>query len=1149
VNSRRVMADPATRHFNRTEEMADAIRAMVATVGLFDPLKLVPKSVGSEERADILTLLARDCQEERYGRLVLWNLGMDARRREFARLAGGDTRARERPRVGGTLLPSVRPIDPFGKFLHRLVTKRKPIDLAPSASPSEIKPLLTAYDLAREIVPEFEKQWTKLRAQLLRATSEESLKTVAPAVLFGREKQLGVLADYALTGRVPPDCWPFEKTSGDPDLPPEKRARRPPAKTSRLQGVVVHGVGGVGKSALAAKLVLQLRKNWNGQIVIILDFDSPAISAADPIEMLFEFTRQIATALPELAERATRFRANARTILDAQTKSTSSMEFNISVNLLSGLLVELREKVVGAATLTKVPVIIVLDAFEEILVRGDIFAKSVFSWLEAMRDEVGIPKLRTVVSGRAAPYDAAPMTSAPDMETVWSTAVGGDEVSLDERVCGEIVLGDIDYEAAVALLSAHGVAKVDARRAAEIYGGNPLVLLILAQIYKRRRGEFRKLLKESGGDKTLKGEMAQRFLYSRILMRIKNEKVRRLAYPGLVLRRVTPRLIERVLAEPCRLGTIDTTEAEKLFKILSREVWLVRPGDVRSVWHRRDLRRLMLPLIAGNNQEMAAEPYGLFADISDQDKQEIHRRAVEYYEEGEEPGLLREDSEIEALYHRLFLPELPPSLTPEIARSAYIKLGADIDDLPIRSRGLIKYHAEFADRLTKAELATLPGEARFDARSKRSKSARVLGGTLEFFYEEDPANAERPASPTPVIGREPRTPEEILDLFEQARFEDVVAEAPRVFGAMPGSESPYRYPFRTEPTQSHWWRIAMANLVVPWPDATAWGAIDRAMGEFRHGLWIVNDDIPQELLFNFMLPFGGAALIAYGRAGGPPPPFDSRFRTLLEELGTSSQTLNQVRLRVDSNWKLRCLQLLLTHDIWPREWINEITVQAQWLKWLDPIYAPTRLTEMPSPPPAGWGLFTEGVQTFQRILSPIRQEILTSVGSSGHKRRKPSLSAIVEAELIAAKEHLVFWPDPRPNFGRDTVLLRALRGVTPELHGLIRTLLNLSKMRPDAIAAVAQQLSEHAVAWPRELQGRTFESNLARDRNRWIATLISAADLRGLLRDLLLAFAQKISPPDRRWSNTIALYNHYDRLLVGTDDIQRDERSNGVRQQ
>jgi hypothetical protein len=170
---------------------------------------------------------------------------------------------------------------------------------------------------------------------------------------------------------------------------------------------------------------------------------------------------------------------------------------------------------------------------------------------------------------------------------------------------------------------------------------------------------------------------------------------------------------------------------------------------------------------------------------------------------------------------------------------------------------------------------------------------------------------------------------------------------------------------------------------------------------------------------------------------------------------------------------------------------------------------------------------------FRSILSPIDQAVRSS--QYKHPERSPdvSLSAFVKAERNAAKLRLVIRRKGSPALGRDTtLLLAALRGTTPELHGLIRTLLNLSGMRPEGITVVAEELGEQAVVWPRELQGETLRGNLVRDKHRWIATLISAADLRGLLGELLRKCAQHF-PMDRRWSDAVELYDRYDQLLLG----------------
>jgi hypothetical protein len=81
----------------------------------------------------------------------------------------------------------------------------------------------------------------------------------------------------------------------------------------------------------------------------------------------------------------------------------------------------------------------------------------------------------------------------------------------------------------------------------------------------------------------------------RILDHIRDKRARKLAWPGLVARRVTRQMAREVLAPICEL---DPPEAEEAFDILSREGWIVDHEPASdSIRHRRDLRARTLPLM------------------------------------------------------------------------------------------------------------------------------------------------------------------------------------------------------------------------------------------------------------------------------------------------------------------------------------------------------------------------------------------------------------------------------------------------------------------------------------------------------------------------------------------------------------------------
>ena len=115
----------------------------------------------------------------------------------------------------------------------------------------------------------------------------------------------------------------------------------------------------------------------------------------------------------------------------------------------------------------------------------------------------------------------------------------------------------LDVDASAAILEKQGLPADMARRIASRVGGSPLTLKLAAQLVKKISktpdGHAIEELDEDALERAVAEGEIERYLYTRILKHIGDERVRALAHPGLVLRRVTADLILRVLAEPCDL--------------------------------------------------------------------------------------------------------------------------------------------------------------------------------------------------------------------------------------------------------------------------------------------------------------------------------------------------------------------------------------------------------------------------------------------------------------------------------------------------------------------------------------------------------------------------------------------------------------------
>ena len=153
----------------------------------------------------------------------------------------------------------------------------------------------------------------------------------------------------------------------------------------------------------------------------------------------------------------------------------------------------------------------------------------------------------------------------------------------------------------------------------------------------------------------------QGILYRRIIDHLHDEDVKRLAVPGLALRRITPDVIQHVLAEPSGVAVDGPAAAADLFTRFAHEVALVDVARDGSLRFRADVRRLALRLVAKDRSLTIAE---------------IDQRAVAFYESRD-----GEQDRAEELYHRLRLGQPRKQLDERWTPGLGELLGGALEDL------------------------------------------------------------------------------------------------------------------------------------------------------------------------------------------------------------------------------------------------------------------------------------------------------------------------------------------------------------------------------------------------------------------------------------------------------------------------------------
>ena len=486
---------------------------------------------------------------------------------------------------------------------------------------------LAAYGVAREwfdgIVPVPSE--AELRAALPIAEVLSPLRQLADGFV-GRQSELAMLEDFV--GALDARSIRSVVRRGIGAVAASVSGRLP---------LFVHGPGGVGKSTLIAKFVLEhvdvasdLRLPF-----AYLDIDRPVIDPQRPATLLLEAMRQLRLQFPDQADELSAMIDELKAGLERVDPHEVYKSHSPQDRAMWGFIDWAQARLVHE---TAQPLVLVVDTFEEVQFLGNSAVDGVWRLLDQLQSE--IDTLRVVVAGRALPR---------------------------ERGCKPLLLSELDSEGARALLRrriemdvAHLGEPPSDRQLDEIMGvvgRSPMSLRLAAQIVaqqgieKLRGVETRNFLFLH-----LRTEKVQAQLYGRILAHIHDPAVRRLAYPGLVVRRITPQVIREVLAAPCGV-TLDTPDAaDTLFAALARELALFEPdvptgqaadatGPVEpggagaspaAVRHRLDVRRMMLR--------------DLLSNVPARTVRSIDEGAVAYY--ARQPG---PRARAEEIYHRLRL--------------------------------------------------------------------------------------------------------------------------------------------------------------------------------------------------------------------------------------------------------------------------------------------------------------------------------------------------------------------------------------------------------------------------------------------------------------------------------------------------------------
>jgi hypothetical protein len=504
-----------------------------------------------------------------------------------------------------------------------------------------------------------ELQGTALASEWLAATSVRMPSPVearARQVIENMLRPLRILVADGFVGRV----QELERLSDYSEvLTPTKRLTgatrrvRRILKMSEQPPLLIYGPGGVGKSTLVARFVLDhidARDVYRFPFAY-LSFDRPELRIEQPLTLLAEAATQLAAFFPGVASEATALVQTSRSTVASAGASLSDRRASKSSWIVSNeqtqsdeqILVERFAGLIERATGTRdLPNVWVLDTFEVAQRQSPTAIDRLWDFLE--RFQTACPRLRLVLCGRS---------------------------PIEGRRTLDVPLGELDPDSALELLRMQltDLALPDEFLASvvRVVSAQPISLR-LAVLLLRDVGS-RTLDTEEGRRDVLfrlRGNEVQGVLYRRILDHIEDPDVRKIAHPGLVVRRITTEVIREVLARPCGIYPMTESRAAELFDLLAGEVALVRQDGPDGLVQRTALRQVMLPMMRRDNLPLV---------------EKMLRAALRFF-----AGQDSFSAKVEELYYRLSLGQATTTLDAAFDVEAATQLVDVVEEFPPSSQ-------------------------------------------------------------------------------------------------------------------------------------------------------------------------------------------------------------------------------------------------------------------------------------------------------------------------------------------------------------------------------------------------------------------------------------------------------------------------------
>jgi hypothetical protein len=406
--------------------------------------------------------------------------------------------------------------------------------------------------------------------------------------------------------------------------------------------IVIQARGGLGKSTLLAKFVLDHAMAQKRPFPFAyLDFDRAGLDPLRRPQLLIEIAQQVGLQFPQARPELNRLANNIR------SEFLGSRSLTAPTGTIRDPYAEFVEIVRNRATFGERAFLLVLDTMEAIQ-----WDSRAMDQLGALIHEFrikGLDELKVVASGRA---------DVPELRRARGVSTARKNLELEPLTIAEAQeMAEALGSKALDLEWNSSWSSAIAGRQKEVPRREPLAVRVVVDLITRAKAEERQaLVDEISADLDANEDFVARVYFKRIVGHVQDELAKKLAWPGLVIRRVTEHIIEEFLGPLCG---IPLDRVQDAFNALAREVWMVtREGN--ALKHRQDLRARTLPLMRN------AEPSRF---------EEIVRKAVDYF--GEHKSRSDEDY-AEWIYQRLLRGDLledvsrdlHDNLLPLLARAA-----------------------------------------------------------------------------------------------------------------------------------------------------------------------------------------------------------------------------------------------------------------------------------------------------------------------------------------------------------------------------------------------------------------------------------------------------------------------------------------------